>query len=289
LNPEIGRELTYSFRERRPNRVGAPKKRVMVAGGGPAGLRAAIAAAEQGYDVTLCEAGKSLGGQLNHEVHIPFKREIYELTGHLSKQAARLGVGIFLETPVTPAFVKEQAPDILVVAIGAEPIIPQIPGMNGANVLRLNALLEENPQFGRRVAVLGGGLVGCETAIHLMRQGKEVTVVEMQTDYAQDAPRFHKEAIRLQFQKGINLALGKKAVEVTEQGLRCLDEHGNEVFFPADTIFCAAGLRGREAEIDALCDCGVPCFPIGDCVRPGQVTQALEQGAWIVQSFPFDS
>jgi 2,4-dienoyl-CoA reductase-like NADH-dependent reductase (Old Yellow Enzyme family)/thioredoxin reductase len=289
LNPEIGREMTYRFRGRCPDRAGTPQKQVMVAGGGPAGLRAAIAAAEQGYAVTLCEAGKSLGGQLNNEARIPFKKELYELTGHLSRQAVRLGVKILLETPVTPALVKERAPDILVVAIGAEPIIPEIPGINGANVLRLDALQEENPRFGRRVAVLGGGLVGCETAIHLMQQGKEVTVVEMETDYARDASRFHKEAIRLQFQKGINLELGKKAVEVTDKGLRCLDEQGNEVFFPADTIFCAAGLRSREAEVNALRDCDIPCFPIGDCLRPGQVTQALEQGAWIGQLFPFES
>ena len=273
INPVIGREFEHVALPP----VTAPK-RVLVAGGGPGGMTAAAVAAERGHKVTLCEASSRLGGQLIHEEHISFKQELYDYIRVTALRMERLGVETRLNTPVTAEIAAALNPEVLIAAVGADYIVPDIPGINGKNVRFLPALNDLKNSFGARVVVLGGGMVGCETAIELNRMGRKVTIIEMQDDYASDASFFHKQAIRLQFGSDIIVELNTRAVAVKDDALLCVDGAGRERVFKADTIFCAAGVYSRIEAVEALRFCAPRFFSIGDCVRPGQIIQAISGG-----------
>ena len=274
LNPVIGRELEYFTRNSPPEAA----LDVLVAGGGPGGMITAVTAAERGHRVRLFEASDRLGGQLAFEERVPFKRDLFDYIGVLERRMARAGVDVNLNSRLTPEIAESLKPDAIIAAVGADSILPPIPGIDGKNVRFLPDLREDGGVFGGRVVILGGGLVGCETAIHLFRMGKQVTIVEMRDDFAADAPGFHKDAIRLELKKGIALKLNTRVVRITGEGVFCEDIEGKEVFFDADTVFCAAGLDPRLNEVEALRFCALRFYTIGDCVRPGQVTRAVSDG-----------
>ena len=275
INPVIGREWEHAVTS-----SAAPPKHVLVAGGGPGGMTAAITAAERGHRVTLCEESDSLGGQLKYEKHIPFKRNLYDYINVLSRRMERLGVEVLLCTAVTPESALKYGPDAIIAAVGADYFVPDIPGIDNEIVRGLTALNNLEKNFGKRVIIIGGGLVGCETAIHLRDLGRQVTIVEMRDDYASDAPYFHKQAIRLQFGSEISVETGLRAVAVSEGMLICKGASGQERVFEADTIFCATGMTPRLNVVEALRFCAPRFFSAGDCVRPGHIVQAVSGGCY---------
>ena len=273
MNPVIGREWEHAAL-----RPAASSKRVLVAGGGPGGMSAAIASAERGHKVTLCEASDRLGGQLIYEEHVSFKRELYDYIRVSALRMERLGVDVRLGAPVTRELAESLKPDAIIAAVGADYAVPDIPGIKSERVVFLPALCDMDNNFGKRVIVLGGGLVGCETAIALSKMGRDVTIVEMRDDFAPDAPYFHKQAIRLQLGPGINVMVNTRAVAVSDNALICISGDGRERTLEADTIFCAAGMHPRLDAVEQLRFCAPQFFSVGDCVRPGQIIHAISGG-----------
>ena len=273
LNPVIGGEYELSFAPP-PTK---PKK-VVVAGGGPGGMQAALTAAERGHSVILCEKSGTLGGALKSERGIPFKADLYGFIATKTRQLEAAGVEVRLNTEVTPALAATLAPDALIVAVGAEPVIPQIPGIDGDNVVIANALYEERERLGNKIVVLGGGLVGCETAVHLAQEGRDVTVIEMLRDVCLDANGRHRPILIAELGKSVKCRTGLKGVRIDKSGLTCVDEDRNELFFKADTVVVAVGQRALRSAADSLRDCAPEVQEIGDCVRPAQVTQAVFRG-----------
>ncbi|SHI10025.1 2,4-dienoyl-CoA reductase [Sporobacter termitidis DSM 10068] len=273
LNPVIGSEYELSF-------AAAPTtpKRVLVAGGGPGGMQAALTAAERGHRVVLCEKSGALGGALKSEQGIPFKADLYGFIAAKARQLEKAGVEVRLNTEVTPALAEELSPDALIVAVGAAPIVPPIPGIEGDNVIVAGDLYKNREKVGKRVAVLGGGLVGCETAVHLAREGRDVTVVEMLPDVCLDANGRHRPLLVAELNKSVACRTGLRGVRVTKDGLVCADGDGNEVTLEADTVVVAVGQRPLRPVADALRDCAPEVFEVGDCVKPAQVTQAVFRG-----------
>lgn len=273
LNPIIGSEYELAFAS-----PPSKRKKVLIAGGGPGGMQAALTSAERGHEVILCEKSGELGGALKAERGIPFKKDLYGFVAVKARQLELAGVEVRLNTEVTPALAEELCPDVLIVAVGAEPVIPPLPGIDGEIVIPAGALQASRDRLGARIVILGGGLVGCETAVHLAQEGKDVTVVEMRGEICPDANGRHRPLLLQELDQLVTCWTNLRAVRVVPDGLVCTDTDGNEIFFKADTVIVAAGMRPHRDTADALRDCAPEVVELGDCVKPAQVTQAVFRG-----------
>lgn len=263
LNPQIGREYEAKF-DAPPT---APK-RLLIAGGGPGGMQAAVTAARRGHHVTLCEASDALGGNLRCEAHVPFKAAFPKYIATMTRQMELAGVEVRLNTPVTPELVRDFAPDALFIAVGAQAARPPIPGIDGDNVVYGTQLEQREGELGPRVAVIGGGLVGCESGLYLAQKGHTVTIIEMRGDVAADANPRHRPALLAELAAHTTVRTALRVTEITPTGVRCADLTGEAVFIEADSVLCAAGLQPRTQTVDALRGLAPIVEVIGDCVKP---------------------
>lgn len=276
VNPLIGRECEGD--EVTPALV---KKKVLVAGGGPGGLYAAYTAARRGHHVVLCEQENELGGILKSEQALPFKYEMYQLTGAYEKLARDAGVEIRLNTEVTKEYAEKENADALIIAVGSEPLVPPIPGLDGDNVVVVNNYYREKDQVGGEVVVMGGGLAGCECAIHLAQEGKTVRLVEMRDELAPDANVRHRPLMLKQMDeldKKLTIYTGHKALKVTSDGVVCQGKDGKEVLVPGGSVICALGQRSRANVVEQLRDAAPFVQVIGDAAKVSTITNAVYWG-----------
>ena len=270
LNPVIGHEYEHNYAPQP-----AKRKKVLVAGGGPGGMQCALTAAERGHEVTLCEKSGELGGALKAERGIPFKADLFKYIAVKALQMEKAGVEVLLNTEVTPELAREIAPDALIIAVGSEPLVPPIPGIEKA--IMADNLADGRDKLGQAIVIVGGGLVGCETALHLAQTGHKVTIIEMKDDLCEDANPRHKPLLMAELGKLVTCLTGTKAILVTDEGLVCETNTG-EKLIPADTVVCAAGRVPNRAVAEALADSAIYVDTIGDCVKPGNVAQATFRG-----------
>ncbi len=273
VNPLIGRELE-GF-EIAPARE---RRHVLVAGGGPGGLYAAYTAARRGHDVTLCEAEDELGGVLKSEIALPFKRDMYDLTASYERLARKAGVKIELGCRVTPELVAEREPDALIVAVGARPFVPPIPGLDGKNVIVVNDYYKHADEVADTVVVMGGGLAGCECAIALGMQGKRVELIEMRDVLAPDANVRHRPLLLEQVDRFVSVHTGCRALEVTPAGVVCENAEGGRVQIAGKTVICALGQRSCTDTVEELRNTAPFVRVIGDAERVSSITNAVYRG-----------
>lgn len=273
VNPLIGREIEGN--EVRPAVV---KKKVLVAGGGPGGLYAAYTAARRGHQVILCEKEAELGGILKSEQALPFKHEMYELTGTYEKFARNAGVEIRLNTEVTAELAEKENADALIVAVGSTPLVPPIPGLDGENVVIVNDYYKQKEKVTDKVIVFGGGLAGCECAIHLGMEGKEVHLVEMRNELAPDANVRHRPLLLKEIDKYVTVHTGCRGMEVTKEGIICETEEKEQIIVPGTSVICALGQHSRTDIVDTLRDCAPYVAVIGDAGKVSTITNAVYEG-----------
>jgi len=273
VNPLIGREI-----EGDEVAIAPKKKKVLVAGGGPGGLYAAYTAARRGHEVILCEKEAELGGILKSEQAIPFKYEMYQLTGTYEILAREAGVDIRLNTEVTKEYAEKENADALIIAVGSTPLVPPIPGLDGDNVVVVNNYYKEKDKVGDKVVVMGGGLAGCECAVHLGQEGKHVEIIEMRDILAPDANVRHRPLLLQQIDKYVTVNTGYKAIKVTENGVLCEDASGKIVLVEGNSVICALGQRSRSDVVAAIRDTAPFVRVIGDASRVSTITNAVYWG-----------
>ncbi len=281
VNPRTGREMRYP-QEFAP----APQpKKVLVVGGGPGGMKAAISAAQRGHTVTLADKNDRLGGQLRFTDYDDIKKDLRAQKDYLARMTEKSGVDIRLNTEVTRALAAEMKPDVIVVAAGAKPARPDIPGLDGPKVVDAPAVYPNAEALGENVVLMGGGLVGIETAIFLADKGKQVTVVT-NSQPAKDANRLHGEALRLAVaERGIPVLSHTRCLAVTEEGVLVRDKEGTERLLPCDTAVNCLGLEPDERAYNELWDMAPEVYRVGDCVTPGTIWQAIATGYYTALDF----
>ncbi len=266
VNPTVGREYRLKLLEDAPK---AQKKGVIV-GGGPAGMEAAIVAAKRGHAVTLIEKEAHLGGKLVFSRQTEFKKDLMKFMDYQIHMLEKLGVCVQLHTNATPEMIAAMEPDAVLAAVGADPVIPPIPGVDGDHVITAEQCYSmglSGEDMGNNIAVLGGGLVGCETALYLsMYLGKRVTLIEMSRAVAQEEYSIPRQALVEHMDQYVTYYCGVRCTEITADGMKVEDAYGNTALLPADTVVLAAGMRARKAEAEQFRGLSLFFEPVGDCV-----------------------
>lgn len=276
-NPALGREAEYA------SAGAANVKKVVVAGGGPAGLEAARTAALWGHRVTLYEKRDSLGGQALLAAMPPTKEVWLEVVRCRVKDLQRLGVEIRLGSELTPEVVRELSPDVVIVATGSAPLLPDIPGTERDNVVTAQDVLS-GALVGPRVVVIGGGLVGCETADYLAQQGKDVTIVEMLRHTARDVSPAARYFLRRRLkERNVKMLTSTPVKAITAQGVVISSDGEERTLEPVDTVVLATGARSVN-DLEAVTELVPEVYVIGDAASPGKMLQAVQQATEVARS-----
>lgn len=270
VNPAMGREAECKIAQ------AARAKRVLIVGGGPAGMEAARVAAQRGHQVTLWEQRPVLGGQLHHAAVPPYKMGIEPLIKYFQAQLRKLGVQIELEKSATADAVRAFKADAVIVAAGSASFIPANWEKTG-NVVTALDVLAGFQDLRERVVVAGGGRIGCEAAEFLAERYKEVAILEMLDEIGKDiGPSLRPRMLKRIKAANIQVETGVKITEITPQGVRGLRK-GRSEFCEAGSIVLAMGMKSERQLADDLR--GFPeIHLIGDCAEPRNIREAIAEG-----------
>ncbi len=279
VNPACGREREYQLQK-----ADVPGK-VIVIGGGVAGMEAARVAAIRGHKVILYEKDKDLGGHLI-EASVPdFKKDVGTLLDWYENELEKLDIEVKTSTEVSPALLTRESPDAVIVATGSSPIIPDIPGIDKDIVITCTDLMLGNKEAGDKVVVIGGGMIGCETAVWLAEQGKQVTLVEMLPELMGDflsVPLMNRMMLTdLLALNKVKVLTGTSIQEITDEGI-IVDSESNKII--ADTVVIAAGLKPDDGFYQALKGQFPVVYAVGDCREPRNIMGAIWDGFEIGQT-----
>lgn len=270
VNPTAGLEASLQKLVQEPGEC----KKVAVIGGGPAGMKAACVASDRGHQVTLFEQSDRLGGMLHYAGYFSFKYPVKDYMNWLIAQVNKRPIDVKLGTKAAPETV--QGYDAVLVAIGAEPLILPVPGVEQAKIA-IETLGHEDT-LGDSVILIGGGQVGCETALHYAKLGKKVTVMEMQAELAPDASTTGRNELLTEIEKEPNFITltGARCVSLTATSVT-YEKDGKLETISADSVVLSAGMKAKTREADSFIGTALDFAEIGDCVRARTVEYATKE------------
>ena len=301
VNPRAGKEAEIKILPAKS------KKRILVIGGGLAGMKCACTSAERGHDVILVEKGEKLGGQFVLNKNIPGRAELVSAVNDLENNLRASGVRIIMGKEADENFVKEISPDVVIIATGAKPSMPPIPGVDGENVFHAWDVLEGKVKLGEKVAIVGGNAVGVETALYVANQGtispdvlhfiisnraeswetiqelvnrgnKDVTVIEMRGRIGTDIGASTRWTVLSEIRRlGVNVITSARALEIRENGV-LVEKDGKEELIVADSVIIATGSVSVNEIQNSLIDTVKDIRVIGDAKEPRNALDAIKEG-----------
>ena len=269
VNPLAGREADF--------KPAQTKKNVMVIGGGPGGLYAAFTAAQRGHAVTLYEKGDILGGNMRLAAYPPGKGDITNMVRSYIAKCEEYGVKMVMNTEVTPAMVAEAKPDAVIVATGSNPLVLPIPGINDTGVIHAGDLLDGKASVGKKVLVVGGGMVGCEVADFLGELGHEVSVIELRDQLGPDVIPEHRKFLMKDFEA--YKVTGAKVAQFFTDGVSYTLADGTEGRLEGfDNVVLAMGYRNNDTISEEIKKIVAETYVIGDAVKARKALDATAEG-----------
>lgn len=259
------------------SKIESPKK-VVVVGGGVAGMMAAIVAHDRGHHVTIIEKTDSLGGLLKFADVDFYKKDLGGFKDLLIRRVNKRNIRVDLNKEFNDESAALYDGDVYVVAIGSEPIVPPIPGIE--NAVHALKVYDDIDVIGDKVVIVGGGLIGCETGLHLAKNGRNAIIVEMQDAVAKDSYLMNRIALLNEMDKMLKYKVESKCVEIYKDGIKIADKDGNEEIIECDNVVFAAGMKSFDKTADRINQLleGKTIYTIGDCVSPSKVYDAVRQG-----------
>ena len=273
-NPTAYKEVPAS----RVTRTNEPK-RVLVIGGGPAGMEAAAELAERGHHVVLCEKEMTLGGAMRYAQYVPFKKKVDQLMHTMIGRLQRSGAEIRLNTEITPELAKEIGPDVIVAALGAKPNFPDFMMCGSQNVMMALDVFTNLEKVGQKVVIVGGGLVGCELALQLAQLGKQVTVIDRKKEVCRDASFLYREGLLMELEKvSVTIRSNTSCLSVDNNEITIQTDGEEPVKLFADTIIAATGFSPLDDEAEQFRELSYDFWKIGDCFRVRKLFKARREG-----------
>ncbi|MDO8472212.1 MAG: FAD-dependent oxidoreductase, partial [Dehalococcoidia bacterium] len=280
VNPELGMEGV-------PLTPALKPKRVVIVGGGPGGMQAALVASSRGHKVFLLEKKDHLGGNLVPAAAASFKRETDELRRYLIVQIEKSPADVKLGVEATAEKVMRLKPEVVILANGASPLLPDIPGIRNSTVTTAVDVLSGTREPGQRVVVVGGGMVGCEAAVFLAEKGKQVTLVTRRSSdfgpaegLAADMEAYARRWLLFELWPNLDIEIVAKSTfeEVTDKGLTVRNREGKDRLIEGDSVVFAIGFT-PDSQLRSALEGKVPeLYSVGDCVKPRQIIHAIREG-----------
>lgn len=281
VNPRVGREAEAT------DRPAAPPKKIMVIGGGPAGMQAADILARRGHNVSLYDKKNRLGGTVLTASIPPGKAETLHLIDYLQTRLRDSGAEVHLQTAVDPELIRREKPDCVIIAAGGRPRKLKVPGVDGAQLFMADEILDKGIPAsvkGRKAVVLGGGLVGCETALFLAKQGWQVKILELLEDIGIDVGPIIRFYLRQELEAaGVEICTKNCVSEFREGQVVCYADDDEALLHAADLAVLAVGYEADPAFFAAVREIVPEVYGVGDALRPRRILEAMRESFDIAQ------